>query len=59
MKKKPTKPIVEPEPGAQLESQSTDNTAVTYSKERKAFMKILIGCWKKCFSRKKPSSNAM
>jgi hypothetical protein len=59
MKKKSAKPIVEPDPGAQLVSQGTENTEVTYTKEKKAFMKILISCWKKCFGRKKPSSNAL
>ena len=42
-----------PEPGAQLVSQATDNTEVTYTKERKAFIKMLVKCWKSCFSRKR------
>ena len=53
MKKSPAKAVVEPEPGAQLVSQATDNTEVTFTKERKAFIKMLFKCWKKCFSRKK------
>ena len=47
------KAVAEPQPGAQLVSQATDNTEVTFSKERKAFVKMLFKCWKKCFSRKK------
>jgi len=38
MKKKPTKGVAEPEPGAQLVSQATESTEV---KERKVFK-----CWK-------------
>lgn len=50
MKSKPAKPMVKVESGVSLDTQ---DTAVTFSKERKAFMKILVGCWKKCFRRKK------
>ena len=53
MKSKPAKPIVKVESGSQLVSLDTQDTAVTYSKERKAFMKLLVSCWKKCFRRKK------
>ena len=41
------------QPGAQLVSQGTENTEVTFTKEKKAFVKMLFKCWKKCFSRKK------
>ena len=53
MKSKPAKPIVRVESGAQLVSLESQDTVVTYSKERKAFMKLLVSCWKKCFRRKK------
>ena len=47
------KGVLEIEPGAKLVSQATDNTEVTFTKEKRAFLKILRGCWKKCFGRKK------
>ena len=50
MKKGQEKPMVKVESGAQLVSLDTQET---FSTERKAFMKILVGCWKKCFRRKK------
>ena len=50
MKSKPAKPMVLVESDSQLVSE---DTVVTYSKERKAFMKLLVSCWKKCFRRKK------
>ena len=53
MKKSPAKAVAEPQPGAQLVTQATDNTEVTFTKEKRAFLKILRGCWKKCFGRKK------
>jgi len=46
------KAVAEPQPGA-LVTQETDNTEVTFTKEKKAFVKMLFKCWKKCFSRKK------
>ena len=40
------------ESSGSLVQMDTENTTVTFSKERKAFMKILVSCWKKCFKRK-------
>ena len=37
----------------ELVPMNTENTTVTFSKERRAFLKILASCWKKCFGRKK------
>ena len=49
----PTQDVVEPEPGVQLVSMGTENTEVTFTKEKRAFLKILRSCWGKCFGRKK------
>ena len=47
------KAVAGAQPGAQLVTQGTENTEVTFTKEKKAFVKMLFKCWKKCFSRKK------
>ena len=44
MKKSPAKAVAEPQPGAQLVSQGTENTEVTFTKEKKAFVKMLFKC---------------
>ena len=40
----------------QLSKAETTNTAITFTKEKKAFWSFLFKCWKKCFGKKSSKS---
>ena len=37
---------------AELSKAETTNTAITFTKEKKAFWSFVFKCWKKCFGKK-------